>query len=284
MAASCPVRGLLAVLVASVPLVLPALARPAANDADTARFVAGNVEFVLVHELGHLVIGEFQVPVLGPEEVAADYIAIAALIRREQAGGEWAERARESLFAAASALATTWRRGQEGGAEVPYWGLHALNIQRFYQVGCLVHGSDPEFYADLPVRIGLPPARARGCPAEYALAARSFEWLLQTYGRKPGDASGPVLTIEYLPPRSRAQQRLAELLKADGAIDFTVWRLNELFRLKQPARLILKSCGQPEAAWQATTRELVICYELLETFARLATRAESLAGPAARPR
>ena len=42
-------------------------------DTSTTSFVLGNFEFVLLHELAHVVIGELKVPVLGPEEDAADY-------------------------------------------------------------------------------------------------------------------------------------------------------------------------------------------------------------------
>src|SRR5512138_2136407 len=44
-------------------------------------FVVANAQFVLMHELAHLVIDEKQVPILGPEEMAADYIAAMLLIR-----------------------------------------------------------------------------------------------------------------------------------------------------------------------------------------------------------
>lgn len=275
------VRAGLAVLLLALA---PAFAAPAAASDDRTLFVAGNVEFLLIHELGHLVISEFGVPVFGPEEVAADYIAVAALLRQKQAGGERGDRARAYLFAAAEALNASWQRGQDAGADVPYWGAHALNIQRFYQIGCLVYGSDPVAYADLPARIGLPPARAEGCPAEYAQAARSFAWLLETYGRPDGPPTGHQIDIEYGATRSRVQQDLLDELRALGSIEFTVGRVNSLFPLKAPARLVMRNCGRPEAAWQGATRELVICYELLDTFYRLHGRVQHLepGAPAAR--
>src|SRR5690606_10259582 len=47
----------------------------------TDEFVVANAQFVLMHELAHLVIEEKRVPILGPEESAADYIAAMMLIR-----------------------------------------------------------------------------------------------------------------------------------------------------------------------------------------------------------
>jgi hypothetical protein len=272
--------GLLAALaLAGLSTTAAAVAAPDVAS-DRLLFVAGNVEFLLIHELGHLVISEFGVPVFGPEEVAADYIAVAALLRQQQAGGERGDRARAYLFAAAAALNATWERGQDAGADVPYWGAHALNIQRFFQVGCLVYGSDPQAFADLPARIGLPAARAAGCPAEYAQAARSFAWLIDTFGRSPDGPPGEQLAIEFGPTRSRVQQDLLAGLRELGTIEFTVARLNALFPLKSPARLVMRTCGRPEAAWQGATRELVICYELLDTFYQLHARVKPL-GPGA---
>jgi len=31
----------------------------------------------------------------------------------------------------------------------------------------------------------------------------------------------------------------------------------------------LKTCGRPEAAWQPESRELVVCYELFDAYAKI---------------
>src|SRR3954453_16695765 len=43
-------------------------------------FIIGNTLFTLTHELGHAVISEFQLPVIGREEDAADAFATLALL------------------------------------------------------------------------------------------------------------------------------------------------------------------------------------------------------------
>jgi Putative metallopeptidase len=59
--------------------------RPALGQDDSARkaveFAVGNVEFLALHEIAHLLIAEKDIPILGPEENAADYIATLALLR-----------------------------------------------------------------------------------------------------------------------------------------------------------------------------------------------------------
>jgi hypothetical protein len=50
-------------------------------------FVAGNMLFVMLHELGHTAITEMGLPVLGRMEDAADSFAALRLIRVERKGG-----------------------------------------------------------------------------------------------------------------------------------------------------------------------------------------------------
>jgi hypothetical protein len=50
-------------------------------------FVAGNMLFVMLHELGHTAIAEMGLPVLGRMEDAADSFAALRLIRVERKGG-----------------------------------------------------------------------------------------------------------------------------------------------------------------------------------------------------
>ncbi len=242
--------------------------RAAGLDQDTVTFVLGNVQFVVLHELAHLVIGEFGVPVFGPEETAADYIAATALIGRDREDPAANRRSLEYLLAAADALIISWQQGTALGVDVPYWGAHALSIQRFYQVACLLYGSDPRGFEGLPARVGMPEGRAAGCSAEFRQAERALVWLLNTYGRKPGDAPGEPVRVSYEPPRTLAAQQLAAEIRGSELLETLARRLGERFVLPGPVRFVMRSCGRSEAAWQPARRELVICYELLDTFYR----------------
>ncbi len=245
--------------------------RAAGLDQETITFVLGNVQFVVLHELAHLVIGEFGVPVFGPEETAADYIAATALIGRDRDEPEANRRSLEYLLAAADALIISWQQGTALGVDVPYWGAHALSIQRFYQVACLLYGSDPRGFAGLPERVGMPEGRAAGCRAEFGQAERALRWLLETYGRKPGDPPGEVVRVSYEQPRTLAAQQLAAEIRGSELLETLARRLGERFVLPGPVRFVMRSCRRSEAAWQPAQRELVICYELLDTFYRFSS-------------
>jgi uncharacterized membrane protein YgdD (TMEM256/DUF423 family) len=47
--------------------------------ANELHFISANAEFTLLHEMGHLLINELQLPVLGSEEDAADQLGFMGL-------------------------------------------------------------------------------------------------------------------------------------------------------------------------------------------------------------
>ena len=208
---------------------------------DDVAFVVGNVEYLLVHEIAHFLISEKDVPILGPIENAADYIATMALLREEPLDPMQRDRAVKFLLATANAFAASWQFGAAAGADVPYWGEHALTIQRYYQVACLLYGSDPVAFAAVPRTTRMPAARAETCIAEYTRANRVMDWFLQSYGRQPGDAPGAATEIVYERPPTRVSTSVVRELKSIELLERVGARL-------QPAGLAAGTCLAPSRA------------------------------------
>jgi hypothetical protein len=240
---------------------------------DPIEFVVGNVEYLLVHEIAHLLISEKGIPIIGPVENAADYIATMALLREEPLDPTQSDRAERFLLAAAMAFSASWEAGTSKGAEIPYWGEHALSIQRYYQIGCLLYGHDPAQFARVPRAFGFSNERAQGCVTEYARASRAIDWVLQTYGRRPGDGPGAESEIVYEKAPTRVSTSVVQRLRSIELLERLIARLHERFTLDRPFRLVMRSCGRPEAAWMPDRRELAICYELIDMLYRLGLRA-----------
>jgi hypothetical protein len=240
---------------------------PAALD-----FAVGNVEFLLVHEIAHFLIDEKNVPIIGPEENAADYIATLALLREAPLDPAQQNRALRFLVAAADAFALAWQTGMTAGAEAPYWESHGLSIQRYYQVACLLYGSDPVAFAGVPQIAGLPDERARSCAGEYAQAAQGIEWLLTTFGRREGDAPSAAVSIVYQQPPTLVSARVRDELARIELLERIAERLRERFTIEQPLTMAMRRCGRAEAAWLPGPRALVICYELLDALYLLGLR------------
>ncbi len=229
-------------------------------------FVLGNVEFVLLHELAHVVIGDKRVPILGSLESAADYTAIVMAIRGN-GNEEAAEFLGRALSDTATAFAASWRLAASNDADIPYWDNHGLGIQRYYAMICLIYGSAPELHGSLADK--LPPGRRAGCAAEYRLADEGVQWLVDTYGSEPDPGERAAIVFDYGPVATANQQRVRDAMQERSMVENTVRAVDAAFHLQRPLKVSMRTCGRPEAAWQPEQRELLICYELLDAFARI---------------
>jgi hypothetical protein len=241
-------------------------------DPQTITFLLGNVQFILLHELAHLVIHEKNVPIIGPEEHAADYVAATVLILGERLDEQERERAVAYLLAAAEAFSLAWDMGSDLGREVRYWGAHALSIQRYHQIVCLLFGSHPETFNELPARVGMPNESKIGCSTEFERAAKSTQWLVSEFGRAPGEPLGAPVRIHYEQPDTLVSMRVVEELRAAGILENTMRRFQDRFALDEPVGVSVRRCRRPESAWVPEDRELVICHELLESIYQLSLR------------
>jgi hypothetical protein len=124
--------------------VLPAVS-PASED-----FIIGNVTFALMHEFGHAIIRDFDVPLLGLEEESADTIAAVSLIRLDQKYPNVGFG--KALGVTALAQGYVWKSGLEReGGRLALWA-HMVPRQRWRLV-CLLYGSDPGRMAGLQRRL-----------------------------------------------------------------------------------------------------------------------------------
>jgi hypothetical protein len=232
-------------------------------------FVVSNAQFVLMHELAHLVIDEKRVPILGPEESAADYIAAMMLIRPRTTPPEGRDALIEVAVNTADGFAIEWQRRERLGRGVPYWDSHSLTVQRFSTLACLLYGSDPDRFAALLKRVDMPAVRARTCIRDYEHAAYAIDWLFDTFARKEGDPPGVPVGIRFEQPPTRTSERMLAAIREEGFVERTLEFFNQVVALDAPATFVMRSCRQPQAMWVPATRELVFCYELLDAYAAM---------------
>ena len=239
-----------------------------ASPLDPARveFVMGNLQFTLRHELAHVAIWDMKIPIIGPEEQAADYLAVLTLLRpiveRPQATETWLRFA----LTTADAFVILWQAAEEAGAAAPYWDSHGLSIQRYYGITCLIYGSDRQRFASLPALAQMPAQQSANCEAEYARASESLDWLVAFASDARRGSKKPSMSVEYEPVKTRTSEHLVAELRSRELIEWTVERFGELVALSDDAKVVLRSCSIPEAAWVAESRELIICYELLDLY------------------
>ncbi len=263
-----PVPTIIAMSFMAVVLASPASAqdRGSSLDPDRVEFVLGSFQFTLLHELAHVAIGELEVPVLGPEEFAADYLAALVLIQPVQPSAFDAEERRGFAVTAADAFLVMWQLAESHGVSPPYWDLHGLSIQRFYTIACLVYGSDPERFESVPELAQMPALRSAGCEAEYARARKALEWLVSFAEQGAPERPDGSMSVRYEPPHSRVSADMTNEIRAIRLVERTLRGFDKAVPLEEDAVVVLRSCGIPEAAWNAGTRELVLCYELLDMY------------------
>jgi Putative metallopeptidase len=228
---------------------------------ERVEFVVGNTLFTLLHEMGHVLIAEMKLPILGREEDAADTYAALRMLKigtpfSEHIVGE----ASKNWFLIA-------RRDQETGAKPIYYGEHSLSQQRAYQIVCLMVGSDRAKFKGVADGIKMPQERQESCQKDYAKASWSWDTVLKPHLRLPdqpqkkinvvySDAPGPLAGFA----RSFRSVRMLEGVAQRSSADYA-W--------PAPFTLEMRSCGGPEAAWSEETRILRVCYELAFDFAEL---------------
>lgn len=118
--------------------------------------------FVLYHELGHGLTDIFQLAITGREEDAVDEFASILLLRNNN------PRADEIVENASIFFSST---------QSTYQGVHSFGQQRFYNIICLLYGSNPQQHADIPQKVNLG-SRANLCPNEYKQKLSSWQRLL----------------------------------------------------------------------------------------------------------
>ena len=130
----------------------------------------GAVIFVLLHETGHALFDLLKVPILGREEDAADNVAAFLLLR----AGERA--ARRVLGGAA------WMYLHDSKGRMPdesdFADVHGLDSQRFYNVLCMAHGSNPAAFKGMVDKGYLPKERAEGCTDEFRQVGYAVKQLI----------------------------------------------------------------------------------------------------------
>lgn len=127
-------------------------------------FASGWRDYIFYHELGHALIDQLEIPMLGREEDVADQISTYIWVHRED--GEVILNGAIFGF-----------DGQE--EDIDHETLadgHSLNAQRYYNLMCWAYGADPERYREAGEQ--LPDERREGCEDEYWQLQNALEQLL----------------------------------------------------------------------------------------------------------
>jgi len=142
---------------------------PEGTETEWGEAVGAVNSFIFAHEFGHALIHNFDLPVLGREEDAADGIATVLLLKAPE-GATYAAEAAEFWDA--------FSGRQNPPKLVEYADNHSFDRQRAFNILCWVGGSDEAILQALAENEIVPEERLVSCPAEWALLRESAEQVL----------------------------------------------------------------------------------------------------------
>jgi hypothetical protein len=130
------------------------------------------------HELGHMVIDIYDLPVTGREEDVADQLAAYWLLEpvdgKVNADNVQAAKDTAEWYELASAA-------PEDLDESSFADEHTLDEARAYNFECWIYGSNTRANAEIVSSGKLPEDRASGCEDEYASLAHAWSVLLEPH-------------------------------------------------------------------------------------------------------
>jgi hypothetical protein len=227
---------------------------------DGVEFVTGNVLFVLGHETAHALISQFELPVLGREEDAAD--ALSTIIALKM-GNSFADRV---VVNAARGWFLSDQRDRKEGIPTDFYDEHGMDVQRAYNIVCLMVGGAPGKFVKLAEEVKLPEERQSTCKFDYSNASWSWEQVLKPHLRKPEDPKTKI-EVNYAPTVEFAT--LAELGRKLQILESVAAWLSEDFNWKRPITLEMQECGDPGARWDPVNKKVIVCYEVIREFVQL---------------
>lgn len=243
-------------------------------------YVQSNLEFTLLHELAHAVIELNDIPVLGGQEQAADQIALMLLIMADDSHNKDINPVvLNKLLAISGEWMIEWKNEKKDHQPV-YWDTHPLAIQRFYEVTCLIYGSNPDKLESLRKESMLPVERAWDCDIEFEQTRRALAWLVTKVSDYKFNKSWKLIKskdskqlfsgrikVVWIQPNNQEDQRIYTKLKTFNHLASVLTKLNDLLNLKNDITIYLEPfCRTPDAWWDGTKNNITVCYDLIKDF------------------
>ncbi len=223
---------------------------------DLTPFVEANAIHTLFHEIGHAVIDQFQLPVIGQEEDAADSFATLEIINAFE------DDAKPILIDVASAwLHLDAKTDRE---DLDFFDEHDLDAQRAYRTICHLYGIDPDANADAAEWADLPDETLDTCTDTAPLAQDSWEMLLQSGVLLGNDEPQTPIDVSY--EETSLTQWRSQLMDSGLMDDLAIYAQTS-FAWPNPVRFVASECGEANAFYDPQTVTVTLCYEILDDWA-----------------
>ena len=237
---------------------------PATALAEMSDFVEANAIHTVLHELGHAIIAEFELPVLGQEEDAVDAFATSEIIQMMP----------EDAEAILTDVALSWliMDARTDREDLDFYDEHDLDAQRGYRTICHLYGADPAAHKDAADWVEIPEEFRENCEASGAQAMDSWNRMLENGVLRDEDAPKQVIHVDY--GETSAFAALRDGVQSVALLEWAGEYAAENFAWPAPLRLVAEECGEVNAFWDPSARQITLCYEILAEWAELEAEVE----------
>lgn len=232
---------------------------------------------IFMHEFGHALIGELQVPSTGPEEDAVDIFSALRVVEPTMyPSGDASIDAIGREVAIYSAL--PWYYGglisEKRGTSTPWQDEHTGDLKRFRNVFCVIYGGNPSLYAPIAKDVGMEERTLGRCEEEFTRQNRAWRTILaphtrvgawQPQGLLPADAPGAKIEVVFEPSKTRVGEFIVAAF-SDGLRGFAD-DLASTYALPRDLKVIYKDCGELNAWYSPREGTITMCYDLIEELA-----------------
>lgn len=223
---------------------------------EKVRFAVSNSLYTLYHEVGHLLVDQLEWPIMGREEDVADNFATYILLNEK----------RRSFEQALKDSARGWQLNDltYGGRReaADFYDEHSLDLQRAFQIVCLMVGKDRATFAITAQDWGMARERQNRCQNDYAQIESSISRLLAPY-RDVAEEADIRLTYDR-PDRDMALAY--KVLRDSQLLESIAEDLKLGYGLPNPITIRGTMCGEPNAFYDSREREILFCYELIDDY------------------
>ncbi|WP_417691803.1 DUF4344 domain-containing metallopeptidase [Roseibium sp.] len=129
---------------------------------------------------------------------------------------------------------------------------------------CLLAGSDMIGLGDLALDLGFPADNLDACPESY-LQAHDL-WQSLTAEHRPANDQSADPGVKVILDTSD-EDPLGLFIKESGLLHMIGRQIDKLYQFPEGLTLSARRCGTPRSYWDAETREVVLCEELLASYA-----------------
>jgi len=224
-------------------------------------FAMHDAVFTMYHEIGHMLVGELGLPVLGKEEDAADSLATILLLTDEDNDDSYNALIDSSDGWYFNAVNSTG----SGVDDFSYYDEHSLDIQRAYAMVCMMVGMDPDAFADTADAYGLDEDQRDACGGTFDQAISAWAVVLEPH--EVADARGAEISVVYEDAGDFTE--FANALESRQVLEHAAELIMASYVLPGPVTFRATQCGEANAFYDPAESEVRYCYELAEEMYRL---------------